>query len=87
MARLILALREERPRASYGRNIPAAKLQSRATIGSRVAGLPFDGGESEGKFLDGQSSELNHGKIGDSLEVAQVQGCYVVAEMQRSRAD
>jgi hypothetical protein len=35
--------------ASHGRFTPAAKLQSRATIGSRVsAGLALDGGESEG---------------------------------------
>jgi hypothetical protein len=27
---------------------PAAKTQSRATIGSRVSGPPLDGGESEG---------------------------------------
>jgi hypothetical protein len=35
--------------ASHGRFTPAAKLQSRATIESRIsAGLPLDGGESEG---------------------------------------
>ena len=45
-----VVLGAERPR-SHGRITPAAKPQSRATIGSRVSGLALDGGGSEGNSL------------------------------------
>jgi hypothetical protein len=61
-------------------------LYAFASMGSRAAVMPLDGGESGGKFRT-YRSELDHGQTGDSLEIAEVQRRDFVAKMQRCRAD
>ena len=74
--------------ASHSQKIPAARPQSRATIRSRVSGpAPLAVARPKGSFSAVNRSELNHGQTGNSFEVAQVQRRYVVAEMQRCRAN
>jgi hypothetical protein len=49
--------------------------------------VPLDGDESKENWVAGTRSELDHGKTGDSLEIAEVKRRHFVAEMQRCRAD
>ena len=84
----VLLVRRREAQTSHSWKIPAAKLRSRAPIGSRVSGPdPWGRQERRKVSLGVNRLELDHGKTGNFLEIAEVQRRYLVAEMQRCRAD